>query len=80
MGTNALPPLPLPGLARLRAALRRFPRDYRDDAIQESWVAYQLGGSPVGAVVTHWKRLKRHRTRERPVEPARIAALAEAAI
>jgi hypothetical protein len=79
MGKIALPPLPPAGLARLRRVLRRLPPACRADAVQDSWVAYLSGGSPVGAVVTCSKRIKRVAARERCTDPARIAVLTDSA-
>jgi hypothetical protein len=75
MGKIALPPLPLPGLNRLRWVLRRIPPQVRGDAVQDAWIAYMTGGSPVGAAVTCWKRAKRLAGCERLVDAVLMPAL-----
>jgi len=58
-----MPPLP-PGLSKEQ--LERIPPRFREDAIQEAWVAHLEGRKPWAAVVTFLKREKRHEEREIP--------------
>jgi len=57
--SRALPPVCDP--VRLRAELTRVPSEAREDAAQESWVAFLAGRDPVRAVgaFAHLERRRR---------------------
>jgi hypothetical protein len=49
---------------RLALELRLTPRDDREDAVQEAWVAHLEGRNPARAVATYAQRERRHRVRQ----------------
>jgi hypothetical protein len=57
--THAIPPTRKP--ERLLAELRLVPREAKEDAVQESWVAFLAGRDPVRAVNTFTRRRRRQR-------------------
>ena len=59
--TRALPPICEP--ERLLAELGQVPSEAREDAVQESWVAYLAGRDPVRAVNSFAHRERRHERR-----------------
>lgn len=44
------PPVEADQLERLKAQLRRTPRQFREDALQQAWLVHLEGGNPVSAV------------------------------
>ncbi len=54
---------PVCGAAKLNLELRLVPRPYREDAVQEAWLAFLSGRDPARAVNTFSRRERRHRRR-----------------
>ena len=58
------PPVTGNALRSLQAAIKRVPERYRQDAVQEAWLAHLEGRSPASAVAEYRRREQLHEQRE----------------
>jgi len=60
------PPLAPKQLAKLKTELDLIPRRFRQDAIQEAWVAHLEGRNPISTIKDYCRRELLHEERETP--------------